>query len=201
MPSNAVLVILYRGLGGALGLLSSLGFVGLAAEIDFSHTITLGSVLVAFVVLAIAGIFTLRSKIANVWRQEAEGERALRERAQEELNNARQERQSFEREQQELRHALKNEVVGLKAQIKVLESRTDLSSALDAIRDIGDHGTAVSRELVAVIKSWNDLSVERDNETHQLLKEIRDKLPTTPVAVEAAGGVLPVHEVERRHQE
>ena len=190
-----LLPLLYKMSGHAVYLIAGLGVV---VGVDFQNKITLGSVLVAAVLVILAGIFTIRSKIATIWREEAEGERAAKERLQEELAQEKAARTVFEREQQELRHALKNEIVSLKAQNKVLETRTDLSIALEAIKDIGEHGTAVSRELISAIGGWNVQSVERDEQTHELLKEIRDKLPETPVRVEPASGVLPVHEVERR---
>ncbi len=178
---SAVLFILYRALGHATGLLTSAGVV---FAVDFNHTITLGSILTAFIVIAIAGVFTVRSKIATIWRQEAEGERAGKQRLEEALVKERSDRALFERQQQELRHDLKGEVVALKAQLKAVEAKTDLTVALEAIRvmnaELAEH---VSGAIMQVMKTGSQLSEDRDHRTHVLLTEIRDKLPTEPFSV------------------
>ncbi len=178
---NAVLFILYRALGQATGLLTSAGVV---FAVDFNHTITLGSILTAFIVIAIAGVFTVRSKIATIWRQEAEGERAKASRLELELATERADRLVFERAQQELRHDLKGEVVALKAQLKAVEAKTDLTVALEAIRvmnaELAEH---VSGAIMQVMKTGSQVSEDRDHRTHALLTEIRDKLPTEPFKV------------------
>ena len=183
MVSSKLLVLAYKLLGLTNGLLIGVGFFG---AIDFKGTITLGSVMLGFIILIIAGIFTVRSKIASIWREEAEGERASKERLEAILAHERTEHAAFELEQQELRHELKNQIAECKAQLKVAESRTDLTAALEAIRDIGEHGTRVSRELAELIGGWNKSSVKRDEATHKLLAEIRDKLPSEPIAVRPA---------------
>lgn len=174
------LPLIYRMLGHSFSILAGLGIV---ATFDFQDKITLGSVITTIAIIAVAGVFTIRSKIATIWREEAEGERAAKERCQGELAEEKADRAAFDRQQQELRHELKNEIAECKAQLAVAEARTDLTAALDAIRDIGDHGTAVSRELVETIRGWNTLSEQRDQVTHRLLGEIRDKLPSEPIAV------------------
>ncbi len=178
---SAVLFILYRALGHATGLLTSAGVV---FAVDFNHTITLGSILTAFIVIAIAGVFTVRSKIATIWRQEAEGERAAKQRLEEALAAERADRLVFERQQQEMRHDLKGEVVALKAQLKAVEAKTDLTVALEAIRvmnaELAEH---VSGAIMQVMKTGSQLSEDRDHRTHVLLTEIRDKLPTEPFKV------------------
>lgn len=154
------------------------------AAVDFSHTITLGSVLIAFIIIAISGVFTIRSKIAGIWRQEAEGERAKASRLELELAKERADRLVFERAQQELRHDLKGEVVALKAQLKAVEAKTDLTVALEAIRvmnaELAEH---VSGAIMQVMKTGSQLSEDRDHRTHVLLSEIRDKLPSEPFEV------------------
>ncbi len=180
-PSAAVLLILYRSLGQATGLLTS---VGVVTAVDFNHTITLGSLLTAFIVIAIAGVFTVRSKIATVWRQEAEGERASKIRLEETLLKERSDRATFERQQQELRHDLKGDVVALKAQLKAVEAKTDLSAALEAIRVMNANlAEAISTTFVQEMRHGSDMSKERDQRTHTLLSEIRDKLPEEPFSV------------------
>ncbi len=181
VASSAVLFLLYRALGHATGLLTSLGVV---FAVDFNHTITLGSVLTAFIVIAIAGVFTVRSKIATIWRQEAEGERASKQRLEETLASERADRVLFERQQQELRHDLKGEVVACKAQLKAMEARTDLTAALEAIRVMNaDLAQGVADSILLAMKVGSGLSEDRDHRTHSLLTEIRDKLPTEPFEI------------------
>ncbi len=184
-PTSAVLFILYRALGQFTGLLTSAGVV---FAVDFNHEITLGSVLTAFIVIAIAGVFTVRSKIATIWRQEAEGERAKADRLEQELAHERADRLTFERQQQELRHDLKSELAACKASLKAMEARTDLTAALEAIRVMNaDLAETVAASIVQVMKDGTRASEDRDRSTHKLLTEIRDKLPSEP---------FDVHEVE-----
>ncbi len=178
---SSVLFIVYKALGLAIGLLTSAGVV---FAVDFNHTITLGSVLTAFIVIAIAGVFTVRSKIATVWRQEAEGERARAHRLEETLAKERDDRLQLERQQQELRHDLKGEVVALKAQLKAVEAKTDLTAALEAIRQMNAAlAEQLSGSIVAVLRELASTSERRDAGFHSLLTEIRDKLPDEPIAV------------------
>lgn len=135
-----------------------------AVDFDFRSQVTLGSIIVAALILAVAGLTTIRSKIANIWKEEAEGERAAKERLQEELNAEKLSRAEFEKEQQELRHDLKDKIAELSAQLRVMEAKTDLSSVLDII----------TKNSVA--------TQENHNETHRLLEEIRDKLPDEPIS-------------------
>lgn len=180
MAASQVLALTYKVLGILTGLLAGIGLIG---AVDFRGTITLGSVLLSLLVIALAAFFTIRSKIATIWREEAEGERAAKQRLEEQLALEKERRLVQDQEQQDLRHELRNELAGARAELKVMESRTDLTAALEAIKDIGEHGTRVSRELVETIGSWNKASVERDDKTHQLLAEIRDKLPQEPFEV------------------
>jgi hypothetical protein len=176
--TGQVLLLAYKTLGHLAVLIVG---AGVFTAVDFSHTITLGSVLLAFIVIAVSGVFTVRSRIANIWRQEAEGERAAKERLQEELDEARASRALFERKQQELRHDLKDELAGLRAHIKVMEAKTDLSIALEAIQKLNERTTEA---IVAAMQNTSQLSETRDQATHQLLAEIRDKLPSEPFAVD-----------------
>lgn len=186
MPPH-LLPLAYKMLGHSAGLIGVGGIV--AAAIDFTSTITLGSVILGAIAVLIAAIFTSRSKIANIWRQEAEGERAAKERVQEELVEERLDRVEFEKQQQELRHELKNEIAGLRAQLQVMEAKTDLTKALVAIKDMNE---ASINTIAAVI---NDTFVEKSREehaeTHRLLTEIRDKLPIEPMFVHEAQGPKP----------
>jgi len=171
----SLLVLAYKSLG--LGAVFLTG-IGLIATVNFSDTITLGSVLIGIIVLVVAALFTIRSKIATIWREEAEGERARADRLEEQLTEEKQSRGTFERQQQELRHELKDELAGCKAQLKAMEARTDLTVALTEIRKMNEDSVTRIGELV--VDTFVEKSKEEHAETHRLLSEIRDKLPTEP---------------------
>lgn len=133
-------------------------FLGILA-VDFRDQITLGTLITTAVVIIIAGFFTIRSKIAATWHDVADAKEAANKILQKELSDEQLARVIFEKEQQELRHNLKNEIAARDLQLKSLEAKTDLTTALNALRDIG-------------------LAQEKGNkETHALLAEIRDRLP------------------------
>lgn len=179
MP-HQVLPLIYKMLGHSAGLI---GGLGIFTAIDFTHQVTLGSVILTIVIVLIAGLFTVRSKIATIWREEAEGERAAKERLQEELAAERVERAEFEKQQQEVRHELKNELAAVRSQLKVMEARTDLTAALDAIKEMNEHTAGVIAEAM---QRGSAQSQQRDEQTHHLLEEIRDKLPSEPIEVRPA---------------
>lgn len=164
MIPNPILILIYKMLGH-LAILSALASVVIADFVNFRNQITFGSIVVGALILVIAGIFTIRSKIADVWREEAEGERAAKERVQKELEIEKLSRSEFDREQQELRHELKDQNATLVAQLKVLEAKTDLSAALESLKEIATAQT------------------DGHHQTHELLIEIRDKLPNPPILI------------------
>ncbi len=181
MAASQMLVILYKALGLSVGLLASFGVV---FAVDFNNTITTGSILIAFIIAVAAGAFTVRSKIATVWRQEAEGEKAKAARVEDMLVKERADRVLLERQQQELRHDLKGEVVALKAQLKAVEAKTDLTAALESIRQMNATlAEQLSGSIVMVLRELASTSEQRDAGFHALLTEIRDKLPDEPIAV------------------
>lgn len=181
MAASQMLVIFYKSLGLTAGLLASFGVL---ATIDFNSEITLGSILIAFIIIAVAGVFTVRSKIATIWREEAEGERAAKQRLEETLAKERSDHAMLEQKQQELRHDLKGEIAALTAQLKAVEARTDLSSALEAIREMNANlAEQLSGSIVHVLRELARTSEQRDAGFHSLLTEIRDKLPDEPIAV------------------
>ncbi len=175
MAASQMLLLVYKSLGLTAGLLASFGVL---ATIDFNSQITLGSILIAFILIAVSGIFTVRSKIATIWREEAEGERAAKERYEQALTKERADRIQVERQQQELRHDLKSEVAGLKAQLKAVEAKTDLTAALETIRQMNATlAEQLSGSIVQVLRELAKTSEQRDAGFHSLLTEIRDKLP------------------------
>lgn len=176
-----MLPLLHKTLGLAGGLLASWGVF---ASVSLGNNIEVGSILIAAVIAAMAGVFTLRSKVADVWRQEAEGERTARQRIEQELADAAADRAKENEEQREIRHELKSRVAALEAQLKVMEARTDLSAALDAIRQMNDDRT---HQVVSTMRDTASLSEQRDQRTHELLEQIRDGLPAEPLEVHEVG--------------
>lgn len=180
MPAE-LLPLLHKLMGLVASLLVAFGAV---ATIDFTEKITLGSILTTVIVVAIAGVFTIRSKIANIWREEAEGERAAKERLQDQLAEEKADRADFERQQQELRHDLKDELAGCKAALAVAEAKTDLTAALEAIKQMNESTVSViSHAITETLHETSALSERRDSQTHKILSEIRDKLPSEPITV------------------
>jgi flagellar motility protein MotE (MotC chaperone) len=171
----ALLPMTHKMLGHASYLLAGVG--GLVA-VDLREQITISSIIVACVILAIAFLFTARSKIATVWREEADGQKAKAERLQTELDAARADRAEFDKAQQDLRHGLTTEIATLTANMKVLEAKTDLTKALETIRQINEAGVAaIVGELSGAIGSAIRMALDdRDNRLYGLLEEIRDTL-------------------------
>jgi len=176
--TDNLLLLAHKTLG-TLALL--VGSAGVFTAIDFSRTITLGSILIGIVIVIISALFTIRSKIATIWREEAEGERAAKERLEEQLGDEKASRAAFEREQQELRHELKGKIAELSAQLQVMEAKTDLTTALETIKEMNE--TSVNAIRVAITESFMDRSAKEHAETHKLLGEIRDKLPASPIPI------------------
>ncbi len=175
MAASQMLIVFYKSLGLMTGLLAS---AGVLSAVDFNSQITLGSILIAFIVIAVAGVFTVRSKIATIWREEAEGERAAKQRLEETLAKERSEHTQLEQRQQELRHDLKGEIASLTVQLKAVEAKTDLTSALEAIREMNANLAAqLGGSIVDVLRELARVSEQRDAGFHALLTEIRDKLP------------------------
>ncbi len=186
MIANQMLTLFTKGVLLLGGLLASYGIV---FSVDFNHTITAGSILIAFVIAIAAGAATIRSKIAAVWREEAEGQRAAKERLQETLLKERADRARFDREQQDLRHGLKSDVAALTAQLKAMEARTDLTVALEAIREMNAAlAEQVGGSIITVLKELANISEGRDAGFHDLLTEIRDKLPNATFIDTPKGG-------------
>lgn len=170
------------------------------AAIDFKGTVTLGSILIGILVIAVAGIFAVRNQqarsamdAAKTWREEAEARSARADRLDEELREQGAAFIAFEREQQEIRHSLKNEVAGLKSQLKVEEAKHDLSALLERMQAF--HAEAMTAmqsstgsAVEAVAGAISEIGVKLDanqtlllagqEEQKSLLIEIRDALRT-----------------------
>lgn len=154
---------------------------GVVAAIDFKNTVTTGSILLTAVVLAFAGLFTIRSHAAKVWRDDAEGQRAAKELLQEQLATERADRAGFDREQQELRHALTTDLATEQMKVQALEAKTDFTVALEKIREMNaDLAGQFARQIADTLRESAKRSEDRDKRTHALLEAIRDRLPDDP---------------------
>lgn len=106
----------------------AVGVVDSVAAAHFSDTITLGSVLVGLAVMVVAGFGAVRSQIARNYRDSWESEKTLRVEKEEALARC-HEQMSVEREEQRIiRHQLKDDLATAKAQVAVLETRTDFTA-------------------------------------------------------------------------
>lgn len=142
----AALLPFFHKLAGHAAVL--VGGAGTVAAIDFRDEITLGSVTATATVVAIAGLFTIRSKIAAVWRDEAAGQKERADRLQGELDAEKADRAEFERKQQDLRHALETQIAELTSQMKILEAKTDLNALVETIKHTNETTVlAISREV------------------------------------------------------
>lgn len=126
---------------GALGM----GVMGVAS--GAYNTIEISAILVGILVVAVAGIFTIRSNVAKIWREQAEGEKARNEEMRVQMAEFRVETaahladvvkehaaalaelQRSETEQRELKHAAQ-------AELAAANMRTDLTPCLQLLNEI-----------------------------------------------------------------
>jgi uncharacterized membrane protein YccC len=130
---------------GWSGLLAVSGVIyGVFGTVRFSDTVTIGSIIVASLVVIAGGVFSFRNNMRTFWRNLAEERqeqiKVLEEHAREreehmlELQEQYHEQLATSAEQQRLlRHELKNELVAVKALLAVEHSKTDLSALLDLL--------------------------------------------------------------------
>lgn len=165
--AGPLLPLIHKMAGHAVNFL---GVGGLIAAISLHD----GAIVAMAIAVVIVALVTARSKVGTIWREDAEGQRAAKEHALEQLGLERKERAEFDKQQQELRHDLKNEIATLKMQLQATEAKTDLTSALDTIQRMNKTAVRTVTDAIA------DALKQRDGEIHAVLVEIRDKLPDTP---------------------
>lgn len=151
--------LVFKTLG--VGVLSAA--VWLTAEVNFSNTISTGVIISTVIVVAVAGLFTIKSHSGKIWHDSYDAEKALRE-ERDKMLVALQEQMAQEREEQrEIRHAMKTEIA-------TLNLKTDLSGheALAAERHLktveaigalqtsivraNENQTTVLQEIVTVLR-------------------------------------------------
>lgn len=120
------------------------GVSGILAVVQFSNTITVGSIVIAAAVVVLAGVFTLRNNVRSFWRGLAE-ERAEKITSLEQVvkeretqvrilqEQSRAEMASYAEEQRIVRHELKNQLAAAMATLQVEQAKTDLSALLELL--------------------------------------------------------------------
>lgn len=109
--------------------LASIG-LGLASIGSSSYnTVQIISIGVGLVVIVAAGIFTIRSKVAQIWREQAEGEKARNDAL---VAEAKEEAKEHARVVAEL----KSQVEHLTAELTAANHRTDMTKVTAALEEI-----------------------------------------------------------------
>jgi flagellar basal body-associated protein FliL len=137
------------------GLLAAFGVIsGLIGTVRFSDTVTIGSIIVASLVVIAGGIFSFRNNMRTFWRnlaeERAEQIKVLEEHAHDRENQMLELQEQYHtqlaeaaEQQRLLRHELKNELASVKALLAVEHSKTDLSSLLELLAR--QHDEAMTR--------------------------------------------------------
>lgn len=101
--------------------------------VKFSDTVQLGSILATVFVLVIAGLFTIRAKNAEWWRQSYEGVKA-----------------AHDEKALELREAL-SDLAAAKSRIAVLESLPNYESLSALLAAAVENGSSEHREIIRAL--------------------------------------------------
>lgn len=127
---------LWKAVAAALPL----GSASVFAQVDFSHTITLGSIILGVLLTAVAGLFTIRTQVVNVWRQTAEGRLERIKELEIDAKDAEREHAlalaTLEREQLDIRHDLKAELAACKAELTIEKAKHDLGSVIEQMNNL-----------------------------------------------------------------
>jgi sensor histidine kinase YesM len=127
------------------GLLALVGVTsGLIGAVRFSDTVTIGSIIVASLVVIAGGVFSFRNNMRTFWRnlaeERAEQIKVLEDHAHERENQMLELQDQYHvqlaeaaEQQRLLRHELKNELAAVKALLAVEHSKTDLTALLDLL--------------------------------------------------------------------
>jgi flagellar basal body-associated protein FliL len=117
---------------------------GLLNTIRASDTITIGSIIVASLVVIAGGVFSFRNNMRTFWRNLAEERqeqiKVLEEHAHDRENQMLELQDQYHvqlaeaaEQQRLLRHELKNELAAVKALLAVEHSKTDLSALIELL--------------------------------------------------------------------
>lgn len=127
---------------------------GLVGTVSFSDTITLGSILVAALVVIAGGIFSFRNNMRTFWRNLAverqEEIKVLTEKLNESeeryrvlQQQSRAEAEKIAEEQRSIRHDLKGQLAAAQKLLEAEHAKTDLSSLMEQLRD--QHSDSMGR--------------------------------------------------------
>lgn len=140
---------------GLAGVIVVFGIVsGVLANISFSDTVTLGSILTAALVVIAGGIFSFRNNMRTFWRNlavERQEEITIlnqklaesEERYRDLQEQARDEAQHIAEEQRSIRHDLKAQLAAAQHLLEVEHGKTDLSSLMHQLSQ--QHHDAMAR--------------------------------------------------------
>lgn len=131
------------------------------ATINFSDTVTLGSVLVAAMVVVAGGIATFRNNMRTFWRnlaEERQAQIAVLEKRVLDLNaqlmelqeQGKAEMAAMVDEQRSVRHELKAQLAASNQLLAIEHSKTDLTSLMEQLAD--QHKEAMSQAVVGLAK-------------------------------------------------
>jgi murein L,D-transpeptidase YcbB/YkuD len=141
---------------GWAGVLAVGGVIwGVLGAIRFQDTITVGSILIAALVIVAGGVFTFRNNMRTFWRnlaeERAEQIKVLEQRGQEKdaqiiqlQEAAKAELAKTADEQRAIRHELKNQIAELRASLRVEQTKTDLTSLLEQLAT--QHAEAMEKQ-------------------------------------------------------
>ena len=117
---------------------------GLIGSIRLEDTVTIGSILVAAVVIIAGGVFTFKNNMRTFWRnlaeERAEQIKVLEQHGHEKdvriaelQEHARVDLAKVADEQRTVRHELKNQIAALTASLRIEQEKTDLSALVDQL--------------------------------------------------------------------
>jgi hypothetical protein len=118
------------------------------AGVGFSQTINLGAVLLALLIVTLAGVFTLRANLAKTWQHNYEAERVRAEQAEAEA-----------REQRELKHDLKSELAAAKMKTDQTPLFAGITQILERLSNAESSGVETVSKL---LEAMDERAVARD---------------------------------------
>ena len=107
--------------------------------VDFSTTINLGAIVLGLLILVVAGAFTVRSNVAKVWREQAEGWQARAKELETELA-----------QQRELKHEAVTELAAERKLRDLTPVMASLAAQTQALGEIAATLAEVKTALLAM---------------------------------------------------
>lgn len=159
-------LLIPKGWAGLLIAASAIG--SLLASIDFTSTVTLGSVLTAAVVVIASGIFSFRNNMKSFWRNLAvERQEEIKvltdklsdseERYRELQQQSREEAMRIAEEQRSVRHDLKGQLAAVNKLLEAEHAKTDLSALMEQLGS--QHHDAMQRMEEGLMRQGRMLQI------------------------------------------